>query len=86
MKHAPSIVAAAALTLIVAWATPARSQTAPISTSRPNQTLSHQMNQPTPKPSKRYELSQKTVDEIADLYLAAKKELEAKSGAAKGRK
>ena len=36
------------------------------------------MNQPSPDPPKKFELSQQRVDEIRQLYLEAKKELEAK--------
>ena len=49
--------------------------------SRPqsNQWLSHQMNQPPPDPAKRTILSDEIIEEIRQLYLQAKKELEQKA-------
>lgn len=44
----------------------------------PDPGASHQMNQPSPEPPKKFELSQQRIDEIRQLYLEAKKEIEAK--------
>ena len=46
----------------------------------PDQWVSHQMNQPSPEARKKFKLSQRRIDEIRQLYLEAKKELEAKQG------
>lgn len=59
---------------------PADAQGAPPD-SRPqsNQRLSHQMNQPPPDPASRTILSNDIIEEIRQLYLQAKKELEQKA-------
>lgn len=46
----------------------------------PDPWASHQMNQPSPVSRKKLQLSQQRIDEIRQLYLEAKKELEAKQG------
>jgi len=63
---------------------PAHAQAAPTDT-RPqsNQWLSHQMNQPPPDPGKKIILSDEIIEEIRQLYLQAKKELEQKAAAPK---
>jgi hypothetical protein len=45
-----------------------------------NQWISHQMNQPPPGTSDRYHISKDRMDEIQQLYLQAKKEMDAKAG------
>lgn len=44
-----------------------------------NQWVSHQMNQPPPDRGKKYELSEDIVEEIRQLYLRAKQEIEVKT-------
>jgi len=41
--------------------------------------MSHQMHQPPPDPNDRYRISDQLLDEIRDLYVQAKRELEAKN-------
>jgi hypothetical protein len=50
-----------------------------------DQWVSHQMNQPPPNPEK-FMMSKETVDEIKQLYLDAKKEVETKAPAPDPRK
>lgn len=59
---------------------PAQTQTAPAD-ARPqsSQWLSHQMNQPPPDPGTKTILSEEIIEEIRQLYLQAKKELEQKA-------
>jgi hypothetical protein len=44
----------------------------------PDPWASHQMNQPSPEKPRKFGLSQERIDDIRQLYLEAKKELEAK--------
>lgn len=63
---------------------PVCAQSAPAD-ARPhsNQWLSHQMNQPPPDPGKKTILSDEIIEDIRQLYLQAKKELEQKATAPK---
>ncbi|MGO9566937.1 MAG: hypothetical protein ACLP5H_05295 [Desulfomonilaceae bacterium] len=45
----------------------------------PDQWVSHQMNQPLPGAGDKYRVSQDRLDEIQQLYLQAKKELDGKT-------
>jgi hypothetical protein len=45
----------------------------------PDRWVSHQMNQPLPGAGDKYSFSQDRLDEIQQLYLQAKKELDAKA-------
>lgn len=79
MKSSP-FVAFVLLMISLSLAAPAvHSQTVPQSPqTSSNQWISHQMNQPPPDVGKKSELSEEIVEEIRQLYLRAKQEIEAK--------
>ena len=62
------------------FVSPVRAQSTDGSNSgRPDQWVSHQMNQPRPELGKRRTLSQQRVEDIKKLYELAKKEAEARA-------
>ena len=85
MKRTLIILALVFILALTVSAITAFAQSAPAQRQPANdkQWMSHQMYQPPPETSVRYRLSQRAVDEIAQLYELAMKESEGKATTSK---
>jgi hypothetical protein len=69
-----------AVVVFACWVSTAQAQAVQPPDSRSSdQWVSHQMNQPLPGAGDKYSISQDRLDEIQQLYLQAKKEMDAKA-------
>jgi hypothetical protein len=82
MKYCPWVLGLSLAVWLLTGGTVACAQTAKPGAPPGDQWVSHQMNQPPPDVTDKNALSPEAVDEIEQLYLQAKKELDAKAASA----